>query len=89
MSGTENLPLTRLVFVIISLAVAASILAGVLYVFMEQPAVNAIQLPENRDESCALKCIDQMYECMRTLPSDHCIQIARECEAQCPHYPPR
>lgn len=94
MTGQESSPLKRLVLVIVTLAVAASCIAGILYVFVEQPKMNDVPAPENRDPGCSAKCIDIWLAAEMACAGDQvCLDRvtdeARACEAKCPHYPPR
>lgn len=93
MTGQESSPLKRLVLVIVTIAVAASCIAGILYVFVEQPKMNDVPAPENM-EPCISACIDTWFAAQVKCAGDQvCLDRvtdeARACEAKCPHYPPR
>jgi hypothetical protein len=94
MTGQESSPLKRLVLVIVTIAVAASCLAGILFASVEQPKMNDVPAPENQLDPCSQKCIDEWFAAELMCAGnqaclDRVLEEARACEAKCPHYPPR
>jgi hypothetical protein len=92
MKGQESSPLTRLVLVIIALAVVGSCLSMILVVFVEQPRMNTLQPPENSGENnswdCKIHCYDVMAPAMILCNFDSaCERSVNEdyesCLAQC------
>jgi len=64
MKGQESSPLTRLVLVIVALAVVGSCLSMILLVFVERPRMNTLQPPENGGDPCPWDCERACYDVM-------------------------
>jgi len=90
MSNPDRSPLTRLVLVILCLALAASVCAGFFSVVVGQHQMNDMQAPENEVSACMKECLAKMVICEErcnthlTLCLDHrCDTGYNDCIGKC------
>ncbi len=90
MSNQDRSPFTRLVLVILCLALAASVCAGFFSVVVGQHQMNELQAPENEVSPCMKNCLAKMVICEEkcnthvTICMDtHCDTGYNDCISKC------